>query len=105
MDGSTRLANGSTDAVQRYEYGRLEIFARGFWSNVCNNNRFTPDSAKVACRALGYDGGVALRFTQAYANSRSQVGSAGYCLVPVGTQLYYVHMQGKLQSTLRLSAA
>lgn len=44
-----------------YEYGRLEIFVRGFWSTICDNSGFTPDSALVACRALGYDGGAALK--------------------------------------------
>ena len=76
MDGATRLVNGS--AGPGHEYGRLEIFARGFWSNVllivCNG-RFTPDAAVVACKALGYDGGAALRFTQPYAGSLGQVGS------------------------------
>ena len=77
MDGRTRLMNGSSG--NGYEYGRLEIFARGFWSNVCNNDRFTPDAAQVACRALGYDGGAALRFTQSYANSLSQVRVHDLC--------------------------
>ena len=71
MDGVTRLVDGS--AGPGYEYGRLEIFVSGFWSNVCNNDRFTPDAAEVACRALGYGGGAALRFTQSYANSLSPV--------------------------------
>lgn len=73
MDGATRLVDGSADTQGQFEYGRLEIFARGFWSNVCNNDRFTPDSAQVACKALGYDGGAALRFTQSYAESLSPV--------------------------------
>ena len=73
MDGVTRLVDGS--AGPGYEYGRLEIFERGFWSNVCNNDRFTPDAAEVACRALGYGGGAALRFTQSYASSLSPVRS------------------------------
>lgn len=73
MDGATRLVDGSADPAARYEYGRLEIFARGFWSNVCNNDRFTPDAAQVACRALGYDGGAALRFTQPYVNLRQRL--------------------------------
>eukprot|EP00892_Ulva_mutabilis_P007288 jgi/Ulvmu1/4931/UM204_0002.1 len=71
MDGTTRLVDGT--AGTGFEYGRLEIFLRGFWSNVCNNDRFTPDAAQVACKAFGYDGGAALRFTQSYANSLSQV--------------------------------
>eukprot|EP00892_Ulva_mutabilis_P005898 jgi/Ulvmu1/3680/UM017_0096.1 len=71
MDGTTRLVDGT--AGTGYEYGRLEVFLRGFWSNVCNNDRFTPDAAQVACKAFGYDGGAALRFTQSYAESLSQV--------------------------------
>ena len=71
MDGATRLVDGS--AGPGYEYGRLEIFARGFWSNICNYDRFTPDSTQVACRALGYDGGAALRFTQPYASTLNKV--------------------------------
>ena len=71
MDGMTRLVDGS--AGPGFEYGRLEIFARGFWSNVCNKDRFTPDAALVACKALGYGGGAALRFTQSYATSLSPV--------------------------------
>ena len=67
----TRIVDGA--AGPGYEYGRLEIFDSGFWSNVCNNDRFTPDSAQVACKAFGYDGGAALRFTQSFARSISQV--------------------------------
>ena len=44
----TRIVDGA--AGPGYEYGRLEIFDSGFWSNVCNNGRFTPDSARVARR-------------------------------------------------------
>ena len=58
LEGSIRLMDGSSGAG--YEYGRLEIFVRGFWSTVCNNKGFTPDSALVACRSLGFDGGVDL---------------------------------------------
>ena len=48
-----------------YEYGRLDIFLRGLWRAVCDEDRFTPDAALVACAALGFDGGAALRFRQA----------------------------------------
>eukprot|EP00892_Ulva_mutabilis_P004917 jgi/Ulvmu1/2798/UM141_0005.1 len=41
-----------------YTYGRLEVFLRGFWRNVCPTERFTPASAHVACRQLGYEGGA-----------------------------------------------
>lgn len=73
MDGATRLVDGSIDPAGQWEYGRLELFTRGFWSNVCNNGRFTPDAAQVACKALGYDGGASLRFTQPYSDSLSPV--------------------------------
>lgn len=73
MDGATRLVGGAENPMQRYEYGRLEVFAQGFWSKVCSADRFPPNSAQVACRALGYDGGVALWFTEAYTNSLKPV--------------------------------
>ena len=49
-----------------YQYGRLEIFLRGFWSNICNADVFSPAAAAVACAALGFDGGAALEFYQPY---------------------------------------
>ena len=86
MEGMTRLMGGTSG--DGYEYGRLEIFARGFWSNVCNSGRFTPAAAQVACRALGYDGGASLRFTQPYANSLSQVLATDlYNTVPAASLL------------------
>ena len=45
-----------------FEYGRLEIFLRGIWSTICDFESFTPDSAGVACRVLGFDGGAPLEF-------------------------------------------
>lgn len=60
MEGSLRLMDGQEGAS--FEYGHLEIFLRGFWSNICDNSNFSPDSASVACRLLGYDGGAALKF-------------------------------------------
>lgn len=73
MADSTRLAAGAADPNGTWEYGRLEIFVNGFWSNVCSSGRFTPDAAQVACRAVGYDGGAVLRFTQPYGTSLSAV--------------------------------
>ena len=64
MDGSLRLQGG--EAGPSYEYGRLEIFLRGFWSNICSVEAFTPDSARVACSALGFDGGASLNFPTAF---------------------------------------
>lgn len=49
-----------------FEYGRLEIFRGGRWGNVCQGGTFTPDSAQVACRQLGYDGGARLDWLLPY---------------------------------------
>lgn len=48
------------EAGRGYEIGRLEIFRKGFWSNICDSRGFTPQAAMVACRILGYDGGASL---------------------------------------------
>ena len=78
MDGSVRLVGG--DSGPSYEYGRLEVFLRGFWSNVCNVDGFTPDSAQVACAALGFGGGASLQFFQPYAvESSVRASSSSYC--------------------------
>ena len=71
MDGSVRLASGGEGPG--YEYGRLEVFLRGFWSNVCNMDGFTPDSAQVACRALGFAGGASLQFFQPFTRFQATV--------------------------------
>lgn len=68
LDGTIRLEGGSSGAG--YQYGRLEVFMRGFWSNVCADS-FTPDSVLVACRALGFDGGAALRFVEPFNSGRT----------------------------------
>eukprot|EP00892_Ulva_mutabilis_P011614 jgi/Ulvmu1/8825/UM049_0005.1 len=70
LDGMVRLQDG--DAGPAYEYGRLEVFSRGFWSNVCSDRRFTPDTAQLACRALGFDGGAAPYFAQPFLDKRIQ---------------------------------
>ena len=49
-----RLAGGTTN----FE-GRLEIFHNGKWGTVCDD-RFRDVSAGVACRQLGFTGGVVL---------------------------------------------
>lgn len=59
-DGDLRLAGGQ--AGPGYEYGRLEIFLRGLWRTTCRFDGFTPDSANVACTALGFQGGAVLEF-------------------------------------------
>eukprot|EP00892_Ulva_mutabilis_P002672 jgi/Ulvmu1/12405/UM009_0052.1 len=70
LDDTLRLEGGSTGPG--YEYGRLEIFLRGFWSNVCDLDSITPATAQVACRLLGYDGGGPLEFRQELDFSRSR---------------------------------
>ena len=52
--------------ADEYAYGRLEVFRQRLWSDVCGTEKFTPDSAGVACRQLGYDGGAALHFPRPY---------------------------------------
>lgn len=64
MEGRLRLMDGQAGAG--YEYGRLEIFLNSFWSAVCDEPSITPDSALVACRILGFDGGAALSFRREY---------------------------------------
>ena len=60
-DGSNRLSKGASGPG--YEYGRLEIFLNGLRSDICSGTQFTPNSATLACRLLGYDGGSRLLFT------------------------------------------
>eukprot|EP00892_Ulva_mutabilis_P008274 jgi/Ulvmu1/5819/UM025_0076.1 len=60
IEGQLRLMESTAGVA--FEYGRLEIFIRGFWSTICDTESFTPDSAQVACRLLGYDGGAPLNF-------------------------------------------
>ena len=66
-EGRLRLMEGASGPG--YQYGRLEILLRGFWNTVCDREGFTPDSAQVACKALGFDGGAALEFRQEHSSS------------------------------------
>lgn len=66
-EGAVRLMGGAR--APGYRYGRLEVFVRGFWSNVCAADGLTPASAQVACRALGFPGGAALEFSPAYSGA------------------------------------
>ena len=56
-----------------FEYGRLEIFLRGIWSTICDYESFTPDSAAVACRILGFDGGATLEFRNTLPDAENAV--------------------------------
>eukprot|EP00892_Ulva_mutabilis_P012285 jgi/Ulvmu1/9429/UM051_0057.1 len=71
MEGRLRLMDSTAGAG--FEYGRLEIFVRGFWSTICDTESFTPDSAQVACSLLGYDGGAPLNFMPGSFGSENQV--------------------------------
>ena len=79
MDGQARLEDGQSGPG--YEYGRLEVFRRGFWGNVGVadfstpvNDALTLASVQVACSDVGFDGGAVLRFVVPYlAASRMQV--------------------------------
>ncbi len=55
-DGSLRLLAGGAPSIDGV--GRLEIFANGAWSPVCSSG-FTPGSASVACKAMGFSGAKA----------------------------------------------
>ena len=63
-DGQLRLVGG--DSGPGFEYGRLEVFLRGFWSSICNVGGFSSGSAAVACSALGYAAAASLTFPQAF---------------------------------------
>lgn len=65
-EGDLRLARGASAADGSAEYGRLEIFHAGGWGTACDNAfigrldgypRFSPGSADVACRQMGYQEG------------------------------------------------
>ena len=73
MDGQLRLMEGGAGAG--FEFGRLEIFLRGFWSNICSgvSESFTQDSAQVACRLLGFDGGASVVFRQPFIATKNPV--------------------------------
>ena len=52
---STRLVDGNG-----YNEGRLEVFHDGYWGTVCNGI-WGPEESNVACRELGFEGGVSTR--------------------------------------------
>lgn len=66
-DGELRLSLVAPSADGVTESGRLEIFTNGGWGTVCDNffinlpirsPPFSPGSATVACRELGFERGV-----------------------------------------------
>lgn len=69
-EGDVRLALGASAPDGSAEYGRLEIFHAGGWGTVCDNafiNRFgrppgfSPGSADVACRQMGFKEGFQMQ--------------------------------------------
>ena len=70
-EGRLRLMDGQDGPG--FEYGRLEIFLRGIWSTICDYESFTPDSADVACRILGFDGGAPLEFRTTLSEAENAV--------------------------------
>lgn len=55
-DGALRLLSGGAPSIDGV--GRLELFTGGAWSSVCSSG-FTPGSASVACKAMGFSGAKA----------------------------------------------
>jgi len=48
MDGALRLVEGEAGAA--FQYGRFEIFLRGFWSNVCSVDGFSRPMRRSPAR-------------------------------------------------------
>ena len=69
-DGALRLLSGGAPSIDGV--GRLEVFTGGAWSPVCGSG-FTPGSASVACKSMGFSGAKA---------STSDCGAVGCGSVP-----------------------
>ena len=54
--GALRLLEGGAPSLDGV--GRLEVFTRGAWSPICASG-FTPGSATVACKSMGFSGAKA----------------------------------------------
>ena len=83
-DGSLRLVDGAS----RPHAGRLEVYYRGLWGTVCDDNWDNMDAA-VACRELGY----------------ASVGTESTSAIPDGapSQPIFLDMLGCTGSETRLS--
>eukprot|EP00892_Ulva_mutabilis_P001727 jgi/Ulvmu1/11555/UM078_0048.1 len=79
-DGAVRLSRG--EAGPDFEYGRLEVFLNGLWGDICSEAQFTPASAAVACRLLGYEGGSPLLFEVPYVFATFGVGVYEHTVLP-----------------------
>ncbi|KAK7503320.1 hypothetical protein BaRGS_00005585 [Batillaria attramentaria] len=63
-----RLVDGSRDSE-----GRVEVFLKGEWGTVCDDG-FSDEEAEVACRMLGYTGGVPTAKSRAhYGEGRGRI--------------------------------
>lgn len=64
-NGAVRLTGGAASEGGLSQYGRLEVFNEGGWGSVCSRRGFTrpftPADADVACRSLGFAGGIAIK--------------------------------------------
>lgn len=57
MDGDLRIVDRVD--LNGYATGALQVFLNGGWGAVCSNT-FDPIDAGVACRQMGFIGGVSL---------------------------------------------
>eukprot|EP00892_Ulva_mutabilis_P012491 jgi/Ulvmu1/9614/UM054_0044.1 len=96
-DGQLRLMGG--EAGPGFEYGRLEIFLRGFWSNICDAGGFSAAAAQVACRALGFSSGSSLSFPQPFIGKENRV-----LLAELPVALAAVNCMGDEESLLDCSS-